>query len=62
MLGRLVGIDGIILSYHSIYMCCWFFFLFCAAFLDINFDSCDEYILHMVIPFLKLKTLLVHKV
>lgn len=62
MLGRLVGIDGIILSYHNIYMCCFYSFLFCASLMDTNFDSCGEYILYMVISFLKLKTLVVHEV
>lgn len=47
MLGRLVGIDGVILSYRNIYMCCLYSFSFCAAFLDINFDRCDEYILYV---------------
>lgn len=45
ILGRLAGIDKIILSYHNIYMCCFYSFLSCAAFLNKSFDSCDEYIL-----------------
>jgi len=61
LLGRLLGIDRVSLSYHNIYMCCFYCFEFCAAFLDINFDSCDEYMLYMVIPVLKLKTLVVHE-
>lgn len=58
MLEMLVGIDGIILSYLSIYMCCFYSFLFCASFLKINSDSYDECILYRVIPFLKLNTVL----
>lgn len=62
MFEMLVGIDGIILSYLSIYMCCFYSFLLCDSFLDINSDSCDECILYMVIPFLKLNTLLVQNI
>lgn len=61
MLEMLVGIDGRILSYLNIYMWGFYSFLFYASFLDINSDSCDECVLYMVIPFLKLNILLVQK-
>lgn len=59
MLGRLVGIDRIIL-FTIVFRCAASTpFYSVLLFRNINFVSCDEY---TVIPFLKLKSLVVHKV